>query len=62
MLVLTRKKGEKILIGNDGEISISVLEVLSDKARIGINAPEEIRVDREEIFMARKERENESIG
>lgn len=46
MLVLTRKIGSNILIGDD--IKISVISVDGDKARIGIEAPKEIRILREE--------------
>lgn len=47
MLVLTRKKGEKIRIGDD--IVLTVVEVRDGKARLGIDAPPEIRVVRSEI-------------
>jgi len=48
MLILTRKVGEKIRIGDD--IEITVLEVKGRQARIGINAPPGLTVHREEIF------------
>lgn len=47
MLVLTRKKEEKILIGED--VIVQVLEIRGDKVRLGITAPRELRVDREEV-------------
>lgn len=47
MLVLTRKKGETILIGND--VKLSILEVDGDKISIGIDAPKQIRILREEL-------------
>lgn len=47
MLVLTRHANQKIVIGED--ITITVLEVRGDQVRIGIDAPREIRVHREEI-------------
>jgi carbon storage regulator len=47
MLVLSRKVGEEIVIGND--IRIKVLEIRGGKARIGIVAPEHVVVDRQEI-------------
>ena len=48
MLVLTRRPGESIVIGND--IVVTVLEVRSDQVRIGIDAPRSIQVHREEVF------------
>jgi carbon storage regulator len=51
MLVLSRKVGEEIVIGND--IRIKVLEIRGGKARIGIVAPEEVVVDRQEIHAKR---------
>ena len=47
MLVLTRKRDEKIIIGDD--IVIAVVEIRGDKVRLGIEAPRDIRVDREEV-------------
>jgi carbon storage regulator len=47
MLVLTRKRDEKIMIGDD--IVITVVEIRGDKVRLGIEAPRDIRVDREEV-------------
>jgi carbon storage regulator len=49
MLVLTRKPGESIIIGND--IVVTVLEVRSDQIRIGIDAPRSISVHREEVYL-----------
>ncbi len=48
MLVLTRKIGSNILIGDN--IRISVISVDGDKARIGIEAPKDIRILREETI------------
>jgi carbon storage regulator len=48
MLVLTRKPGEKIHVGPD--ITVTVLEVVGNKIRIGIEAPEDIRVLRSELL------------
>lgn len=50
MLVLSRKKNEKIRIGED--ITIVVIEVRGDKVRLGIDAPREISVHRQEVFDA----------
>ena len=44
MIVLSRKKGESIVI--DKDISITVIEIRGDKVRLGINAPKELSVHR----------------
>lgn len=49
MLVLTRKKDEGILIGKD--ITITIIDIDKDKVRIGIAAPKEIRVIRQELVV-----------
>ena len=49
MLVLTRHTGETIMVGND--IKIVVLGVRNNQVKIGIEAPEEIAVHREEIYL-----------
>jgi len=48
MLVLTRKIGEEIII--DGHIRVTITAIKGEKVRIGITAPPDIRVDREEVF------------
>jgi carbon storage regulator len=50
MLVLSRKKTEEIVIGD--EISIMVVEIRGDKVRIGIDAPKHIKVHRKEVWLA----------
>ncbi|MBD8498256.1 carbon storage regulator CsrA [Paenibacillus arenosi] len=52
MLVLTRTKGQKIMIGND--IVLTVVEVNGDQVRLGVDAPADISVYREEIFLSIK--------
>lgn len=47
MLVLTRRVNERIVIG--GDITVTVLEVRGDQVRLGIDAPREVEVLREEI-------------
>ncbi len=59
MLVLSRKKDEKIVIGDD--ISIMVVEIRGDKVRLGIEAPREISVHRREVYEAIKRKESESV-
>lgn len=49
MLVLTRKKQQSIMIGDD--IEIAILDVIGDKVRIGIQAPREVAVFRKEVFL-----------
>ena len=50
MLVLSRRVGERLLIGDD--IVITVIEVRSDGVRLGIDAPREVRVHRAEVIEA----------
>lgn len=60
MLVLSRKKNESIVIGD--EISIVVVEIRGDKVRLGIEAPKDVPVHREEIYQiiqAQRESEGE---
>ena len=49
MLVLTRKSNQSIMIGDD--IEVSVLSVMGEKVRIGIQAPQSIPVFRKEIYL-----------
>ena len=49
MLVLTRSVGERLII-NDGEIKLSILEVKGNQVRIGIDAPRNVSIHREEIY------------
>ncbi|HEX9639832.1 MAG TPA: carbon storage regulator CsrA [Candidatus Krumholzibacteria bacterium] len=50
MLVLSRKRNEKIIIGED--ITVTVLEVRGDQVQLGIDAPRSIPVHRHEVYMA----------
>lgn len=47
MLILTRRAGETITIGEN--VTVTVLGIRSDQVRIGVNAPRDVAVDREEI-------------
>ncbi|MFB1082273.1 carbon storage regulator CsrA [Jeotgalibacillus sp. JSM ZJ347] len=59
MLVLTRKTGEAIRIGDD--IEITVLSVQGDQIKLGIDAPKHVDIHRKEIFLAIQE-ENEAAN
>ena len=48
MLILTRKIGESLIIGDD--IEITVLSVRGNQVKLGVNAPKEIAVHRQEIY------------
>jgi carbon storage regulator len=50
MLVLSRKKNESIVINND--ITVTVVEIRGDKVRLGIVAPKEVPVHRQEVYEA----------
>lgn len=50
MLVLSRKKNECIVINND--IKIHVIEIRGDKVRLGVEAPKEVPVHRQEVYEA----------
>jgi len=49
MLVLTRKSNQSIMIGD--EIEVSVLAIMGEKVRIGIQAPREVPVFRKEVYL-----------
>ena len=59
MLILTRRVGETLMIGD--HVSVTVLGVKGNQVRIGVNAPREVAVHREEIF-DRIQREHDSTG
>ena len=50
MLVLSRKKNESIVINND--ITVTIVEIRGDKVRLGIVAPKEVPVHRQEVYDA----------
>ncbi len=62
MLVLSRKQDEKIIIGDN--ISLMVISIQGDKVRLGIEAPKNVSIHRQEVYEAikRKECEPEEQG
>jgi carbon storage regulator len=52
MLVLSRQKGESLIIGDN--ITVTVVAVCGDKVRLGIDAPRAIPVHRQEVYLAIK--------
>ena len=60
MLVLTRKSNQSIMIGD--EIEVSVLAIMGEKVRIGIQAPRSIPVFRKEVYIEIQSEKGESSG
>ena len=60
MLILTRRVGETVMIGSD--VTVTVLGVKGNQVRIGVNAPRDVAVHREEIFerIKREEQDGEA--
>ncbi|MFI8687999.1 carbon storage regulator CsrA [Rossellomorea sp. NPDC077527] len=58
MLVLTRKKGESIQIGDD--IELTVISVKGDQVKLGINAPKNVDIHRKEVYLSIKEENTEA--
>ena len=59
MLILTRKVGESVLIGND--ISITILSLRGNQVKLGVEAPKEGSVHREEIYQRIKQMKDEQL-
>lgn len=60
MLVLSRRPGESIVIGN--QVVVTVIEVRGDQIRIGIDAPRDIQVHREEVFRELETQNTQAAG
>ena len=62
MLILTRRVGETLMIGD--EVTVTVLGVKGNQVRIGVNAPKDVSVHREEIYerIKREDQTDDVIG
>ncbi|OCT13153.1 carbon storage regulator [Paenibacillus pectinilyticus] len=60
MLVLTRKKGEVIMIGD--HIELVVLGIEGDTIRLGISAPKQVEVYRKEVYLSIQQANKEALG
>ncbi|MGB3918168.1 carbon storage regulator CsrA [Thiothrix litoralis] len=60
MLILTRRVGETLMIGDN--ISVTVLGVKGNQVRLGINAPKDVAVHREEIFERIRHEQIEAVA
>ncbi|KDE40511.1 MAG: carbon storage regulator CsrA [Nitrincola lacisaponensis] len=60
MLILTRRVGETLMVGDD--VTVTVLGVKGNQVRIGVNAPKDVSVHREEIYQRIQREKGEETG
>jgi len=60
MLILTRRVGETLMIGDD--VTVTVLGVKGNQVRIGVNAPKDVSVHREEIYERIKKEQQQGLA
>ncbi len=60
MLILTRRVGETLMVGD--EVTVTVLGVKGNQVRIGVNAPRDVAVHREEIYERIKHEQHDKDG
>ena len=60
MLILTRRVGETLVVGDD--VTVTVLGVKGNQVRLGVNAPKDVAVHREEIYQRIQQEKGEEPG